>query len=162
MAGDRTDPYATIGPAVEGPTRSRRRWWLVAVVVAATLVVAAAVAYSLRADYNDKALLFCISQEEAAAIHDETLRLVPAQAQAVTSGVSDCDDRRATTVQFTAASSTEESLSEAGELNGWARATPACSEKRISGTDVHLEIGVVAAPDPNAGQWSLYASPGSC
>ncbi len=163
MTGEESEPFATVRPAVHQPVRQRRRWWLVIAAATSLLILGAtAAALGLRDDYNNGALFFCISDDVAAAIHDETLALVPANATGMTSRVSDCDDRRATTVQFTDTSSDEATLFQAAARAGWTRATPTCSEKQISGRSVHLKIDVVAAPDPSAGQWSLYASPGSC
>lgn len=162
MTGDENEPYATVGAALNEPVRRPRRWWLVALIVVPALLLGTTFALVLRDDYVNGALLFCSSEEAAAALEDEALALVPEAATNVVSSVSDCDDRRATSIQFTDNGSSPESVFQAAESDGWVRATPTCVEKQIGDRDVHLVAEILPPQNPDAGQLYLYASPGSC
>ena len=107
---------------------------------------------------------FCISDEVVAAVQQEVAAVVPAGATDVFTSVSDCDDRRTVSAQFTDPTATAEVLSAAALDQGWTATSAAdCFEKELDGRAFYLEVGTVSADDPtSAGSPTLAVTPGYC
>jgi hypothetical protein len=167
MATGDVDPYSAVGPRVPQPP-SDKKWRtrlliLGAVAVLGALLVGAAGVVAMDS-YRNGFEPFCISDEVVAAVQQEVEALVPAGATNVLTAVSDCDDSRTVSTQFTDPTATSEALSAAALDRGWeSTARTGCFQKEIDGRAFYLEVGTVSADNPtSAGNPMLAVTPGYC
>jgi hypothetical protein len=161
------DPYSAVGPIVPQPPRRkqrRNRLLIIGAVAVLGAVLVGAAGVVAMDSYRDGFEPFCISDEVVAAVQQEVESLVPSGATNLLTAVSDCDDRRSVSAQFTDPTATAEVLSAAATSQGW-EATPAagCFQKELDGRAFYLEVGTVSADDPtSAGNPMLAVTPGYC
>jgi len=167
MTAGGADPYSAVGPAVPQPPgrkRLRTRLLIIGVVSALGAVLVGAAGVVALDSYRNGFEPFCISDDVVAMVQQEVEALYPAGATNVLTAVSDCDDSRTVSAQFTDPTITVEMLSAAALSQGW-DATPAasCFQKELDGRAFSLLVGAVPADHPtSAGNPTLAVTPGQC